>query len=402
MPGTGVELPRILGDYTQGRPGPTVVICGGVHGNEPSGALVARHVIQTLQENRVPVSGRVIGVAGNLPGLKANRRYLDRDLNRLWHDDDLTRMAQVPADERSVEDNEQIALLETFGPLLAASDRPVVFLDLHTTSGNGAPFAAMADVLRNRPIALSLPLPVVLGLEEAIDGTMLGFLCDLGHVGVAVEGGQHDAPETREHHESMTWLALVASGAIARRDVPDLGRRRRLLASASAGLPRVLEIRHRHHVGEDDEYEMEPGFENFSAVARNQKVASDVSGDVLSPEDGLIMLPRYQRAGDDGYFLARPVRRVWLSLSAMLRRLRLHGVVRLLPGISRHPQLVDHVVARRSVARRGAPEIFHLFGYRRMRWLDDQDALVFTRRRPDHLGPQPLPRELQDALANGR
>ena len=113
-----------------------------------------------------------------------------------------------------------------------------------------------------------------------------------------------------------------------------------------------------------------------------------------------MMLPRYQRSGDDGYFLARPVKGFWLGLSAMLRRLRLQWLVRILPGVWRHPSEHDHLVVHppKLVGGSHARNVFHLFGYRRVTGVDRHDNVIYTRRRPDSLGPRNLPPELDAAL----
>ena len=159
----------------------------------------------------------------------AGRRYLDRDLNRRWIREDIARIVNAGPEE-AIEDREQLELLELFAPLLARARQPIVFFDLHSTSGPAAPFSCMADVLRNRGVALALALPVVLGLEEVLDGSLLGYLCDLGHIGVAVEGGQHNDPATIDCHESALWIMLVAAGTLEAAQVPDLALHRERLA----------------------------------------------------------------------------------------------------------------------------------------------------------------------------
>lgn len=64
-------------------------------------------------------------------------------------------------------------LLEEIDAALARRRGPVIFLDLHTTSAAGTPFTIIADTLLNRRLALSLPAPVILGLEEHLEGTTL-------------------------------------------------------------------------------------------------------------------------------------------------------------------------------------------------------------------------------------
>lgn len=374
--------PRVLGHFSTGRPGPTIVVTGGVHGNEPAGCEALRSVLALLAREALPLRGELWAVAGNLRALAANRRYIDRDLNRRWIREDIARIvANGPED--AVEDHEQLELLAVLAPLLERSQTPIVFLDLHSTSGPSTPFVCMADVLRNRKIALALGIPVVLGLEEVLDGSLLGYLCDLGHIGVAVEAGQHVDPITVHYHESAVWLTLAAAGALDEPHLATVARARGtgFFAARDPGVPAVVEIRHRHVVLPAHEpFVMLPGFANFQPIARGQLVAHDSRGPVHAPFAGIMMLPRYQGLGDDGFFIARAVSPLALHVSSALRRLHLDRVVPLLPGIRRHPRLADHFIADPNIARSHVVDVFHLFGYRHVRNLGE--GLVFSRRVP--------------------
>lgn len=373
--------PRVLGHYSTGRPGPTIVVTGGIHGNEPAGCEAMLAVLARLAREQLPLRGELWAVAGNLRGLAANRRYLDRDLNRRWIREDLARIV-ANGPEEAAEDIEQLELLAFFAPLLERSEAPIVFFDLHSTSGPSAPFVCMADVLRNRTIALALGIPVVLGLEEVLDGSLLGYLCDLGHIGVAVEGGQHTDPMTVRYHESAVWLMLAAAGALDRTHLP--GTDTDSFGPRDPHIPAVVEIRHRHVVTPAREpFVMLPGFANFQPVTRGQIVAHDARGPVHAPFAGLMMLPRYQGLGDDGFFIARAVSPLALHVSAALRRMHLDRVVPLLPGVRRHPDHSDRFIAGHDVtglARDLVVDLFHLFGYRHMR--THGPDLVFSRRAP--------------------
>lgn len=389
---------RLLGTCTTGRPGPTVVAIGAIHGNEPAGLRAIMSVLTALREQGPPLRGRLVGLRGNVGAQRAGRRFLVRDLNRRWSAPDVAHVVTGVA-PLVAEDYEQLELLDAFVPLLSAAREPVVFVDLHSTSGPGAPFTAMADVLRNRPIALALPVPLILGIEEMLDGSLLGYASDLGHVAVAVEGGQHDDPRTEQHLEAALWLALVAAGALTPRDVPQCGVHHARLAEAARGLPAVVEVRHRHATREDDGFAMLPGFDTFTPLRKGQVVAHDRSGPIRAPERGVMLMPRYQAQGDDGYFLARRVSPFWLRASAALRRARVDRLVALLPGVRRDPQRPDHFIVNPRVARFQVRNVFHLLGYRHERRAGA--GLVFARRRPDHRGLQALPDELR-ALAERR
>lgn len=368
------EFPRCLGRYATGRPGPRVVVCGGLHGNEPAGVLAARRVLDRLQRERPALRGELLGLAGNLAALAAGRRYLSVDLNRVWRPHHLE--AARNGGPRNPEEEELGALIAAFD----AMEGPLTVLDLHTTSGESPPFTIMSDTLRNRRVAFALPPTVILGLEETVDGTLLEYLTERGHAAVVVEAGQHEAPASVDIHEAVIWMGLAATGALAPREVPDYAAHRARLREASRDMPRVVELRHRHPVAADDGFRMEPGFRGLQRVARGDLLGRDRRGEIRAPQRGRIVLPLYQELGDDGFFLVRRVSRVWLGLSALLRWLRLGRILWWLPGVERHPDQPNALRVDPRVARWLVIEIFHLLGFRRRR--PEGDHLVFSRRRP--------------------
>jgi succinylglutamate desuccinylase len=117
-----------------------------------------------------------------------------------------------------------------------------------------------------------------------------------------------------------------------------------------------------------------------------QRLARDHHGPVLAPEGGLLLLPLYQGLGEDGFFVARRVRPFWLVVSALLRRLRLNALMPLLPGVRRHPEQPDVLVVDTRIARVYPLEVFHLFGFRKVRQVGRE--LVVSRRRYDLAPPQ--------------
>ena len=385
----GHDFERVLGRVEGAPGGPTVVVFGGIHGNEPAGAFAARRVAKRLAQGDLPLRGRFLAFTGNLQALAKGRRYLERDLNRRWFDDEIARLRADGLAAASPEDREQVVLLEHVAEAIELSDRPVVFLDLHSTSGEGPPFACMSDTLRNRRIALALPIPVILGLEEVIDGTMLGYLSDLGHCGVAVEGGQHDHPDTVAQHVSAIWLALVAAGSLRRHEVPDYDKHHARLERAASAFPRVVDIRYRHVVKPTDAFVMADGWSSFQPLKAETIVAHDQDGPIRAPASGLMLLPRYQGQGEDGYFVAGEVRRVWLTISALLRRFRVDRFAGLMPGVRRHEDDRDRLVVCRDAPGRLMTNLLHLFGYRRV--TSEGGCLVFSRRRPDGAPPRGLP-----------
>lgn len=368
--------------------GPTLLILGGIHGNEPAGVLAANRVLLRIQERSADLRGEVVLLRGNTRALERKVRYLDGDLNRQWTADNVrNRGAGKDALPEMSELLEQGELLVAIREAASRARGDVYFLDLHTTSAQGEPFATVGDTLRNRRFALKFPVTIVLGLEEQIDGTLLEYLNNLGVITIGFEAGQHEAITSIDHHEAVIWNATVATGNFRREHLAVFDHCRSLLKRVSGGR-RVVEVRHRHAIAPEDGFEMEPGFENFQPVRRGQVLARDRMGEITARETGLILLPLYQKLGDDGFFLGREVKRFWLSLSALLRQLKVGHYIHLLPGVRRDPNNEDSLIINTRIARILPLQVFHLLGFRRRRWIDKY--LVVSRRSYDLTGPTKL------------
>lgn len=378
---------RIVGEMIGARPGPCIVVMTGIHGNESSGIRAAERVLERLQDRSSALAGHFITVVGNLQALGQGVRYLDRDLNRHWTPEQVARIRALESDSAfSAEDREQRELIDVFDRVLEKASGLVYFLDLHTSSADGPPFLTVGDTLRNRRLALRFHLPIMLGLEEQVDGSLLEYLNNCGFITIGVEAGQHDDAISVEYHEASLWIALVETGALPADAVPELEASRERLRRAVEGLPPVIEVRYRHAIRTGDGFRMEPGYRNLEIVERQQTVGRDHRGPIRTPIGGCILLPLYQGKGDDGFFLGREVRPFWLSVSETLRRLRLNGLVRHLPGVRAEPSRREELVVDTRIARLYPLEIFHLLGYRKLR--NEGNALRVSRRLFDLSPPE--------------
>jgi succinylglutamate desuccinylase len=366
---------RSIGRLSGAEPGPTLIVVGSMHGNEPAGSRGLRRALERLERGdamRRELRGEVVGLAGNLAALEQGSRYVVHDLNRIWSDERIERVRAAGGDQGgsglTVEEAEMRHLDAEIGRALAAAraaGRPAFLLDLHTTSGGGPAFCVLEDTLPMRRFALALEAPLVLGLEEELSGTLTHWLADRGVVAVGFEAGQHEDPAAVERAEAAVWLALEAAGCLAPGVRPEVEEARRRLAAERRGLPRVVEVRYRHPVMPGDDFRMAPGYATFTRVDAGQSLAVDRGGAVTTPQGGLLLMPLYQRQGDDGFFIVRQVAPAWLALSTRLRRLRLERVLHLLPGVRRHPGVAGSFLVDRRVARFLALDLFHLLGFRR-------------------------------------
>ncbi len=372
---------HLIGSIRGSLPGPTLIILGGIHGNEPAGVLAAERVWRRMQQRKAVLRGEVVLLRGNTRALEQRVRYIDADLNRQWTSENVRTAGLVKHDISGMSElREQSELLTIVREVVSRARGEIYFLDLHTTSAQGQPFATVGDTLRNRRFALTFPLTIVLGLEEQIDGTMLEYINNLGALTLGVEAGQHEAMTSVDHHEAVIWNATASTGNLLRKDLPELDQSRSLLRRAGGGR-RVVEVRHRHAIVPEDHFKMEPGFRNFQAVRRGQVLARDRTGEIRARETGLILLPLYQPLGDDGFFLGREVKRFWLSLSGLLRKLKTGHYVHRLPGVRRDPLNENVLIINTRIARILPLQVFHLLGFRRLRWTDKY--LVVSRRAYD-------------------
>lgn len=376
---------RVVGHYNSDQPGPTILCICCMHGNEPSGRVAFEKVIKRLNQDQFKIQGKLIGLIGNLAALETNRRFIDKDLNRLWT---TKRMAGIKNGAIShswnlAEITEQKDLFDHMQDIFESSQGPVIVLDLHTTSAPSQAFISINDTIRNRAFALNFQLPVILGIEEHLDGTVLNYINEIGYIALGIEAGQHDDPASVDQHETAIWLALNKSGCLDADYVPEHIRQR--LNEKQSLSDKVFEVRYRHQINSIEAFEMIAGFVNFQPVKKAAILAKSSSGFVKAPEKGRIFMPLYQKQGDDGFFIVREIRRFWLSISKWLRIIDLHKLLPYIPGVSRYKNREYELVVNTKKARWLVVEFFHLLGFRRNQRRDSQ--IIFCRRKYDFKGP---------------
>jgi predicted deacylase len=371
--------PRVLGRLGDPRRGASLICIGGVHGNEPAGVLALNRILASLAPERDRLDGCLIALTGNRQALAEGRRFIDRDLNRIWRRSELRRVRESASVE-AVEDREMRELDREIGKALGEAGESTYLLDIHTTSGPGPAFVVYEDTLVNRAFALEFPVTLVLGIEEELAGTLTTRFAARGVTTVGFEAGQHGEEAAVDRAEAAIWIALEAAGII-RRKRPETERARRRFETEREDVPHVVEVRYRHPTIAGDGFRMEPGFVSFQTIERGALLAADDGGAIRAPESGRILMPLYQSQGEDGFFIVRPILPLWLRLSSSARRLRLERIAHLLPGVRRDPVEPEAFEVDTRLARWLTLEFFHLLGFRRV--AHDERWLRMKRRRYD-------------------
>ena len=365
-PFTGsAEEKHVIGTFAGQPRGPSLICAAGIHGNEPAGVEALKRVLDRLQAHPQTFSGRLVALLGNTEAFSQGRRYVEKDLNRMWEKDRIAQLTAHKAEDLKHEDREQLELLEVLKSATRGNPGDVYFMDLHTSSADGPPFAVLNDSLHSRSFARKFPLPLVLGFEEELRGTLADYMDSLGHVSAGVEAGQHTSALAVDHLESLIWIALVSAGNLLQEQVPEIQNHYQRLADCCRDLPSFIEVRYRHPVKREDEFVMQPGYRSFQEVELGQLLARDRQGDLTAPGRAFLLLPLYQKEGEDGFFLAAAVRPFWIRLSAWIRPLRLDRLCHWLPGVDRHPEEEGALLVNPGIARWYSLELFHLLGFRR-------------------------------------
>jgi succinylglutamate desuccinylase len=105
-----------------------VAIVGGTHGNELTGVYLVKKFQQYPQPLERP-SLECVTLLGNPAAIAANRRYIDRDLNRCFAATDLANPALSTGEDRRAK-----AIAAQIGP--AAHPTIDLIIDLHSTTAN--------------------------------------------------------------------------------------------------------------------------------------------------------------------------------------------------------------------------------------------------------------------------
>ncbi len=286
-----------------------------MHGNEPMGikaiAMLEKMLeVEPITNPNFVFHGTFIGMIGNLSAYNRHERFIDKDINRQWSVENIERIKKTDQADLDTEDKEMLEILNTIYDACEETKASKLYiLDLHTTSSFGGIFSIPAENQESLDIASNLHAPVVKGMLKGISGTTLHYFktdnMPIETVTITFESGQHE-----EHKSINRAIAAIVNlmrtvNMVLPNDVENI--HDQILLEYSRNLPKVTELIMRHAVSESDNFVMKPGYTSFQKVEKGEVLATDKNGDVLSPESGRLLMPLYQKKGNDGFFLIKDV-----------------------------------------------------------------------------------------------
>lgn len=361
---------RILGNFYGTKNSPTVIVFAGIHGNEKAGVFAARNVIAKIRERNLKLRGNLHIILGNINALNKGIRFEHVDLNRIWRNRNI---GQLGGDDKefNAEIIEQKDIFVIIKNILAHEKGPFYFLDLHTTSASSVPFITISDSLNNRKFSSNFPIPVVLGIEEYLDGPLLTFINEYGHIALGFEGGSHESPSSVVNCEAFIWKALVHAKCLKKSHLSDYQEYQKTFLDLGCEY-QFFAIKYRYELDQDDDFSMRPGFENFESIDKGEYLATNNGVEINAPRGGKIFMPLYQELGEDGFFILQKISKFWLNASIVARKLKINQFLRLIPGVKKDPENNYTLIVNPKVARFMATPIFHLFGYRQQIYKDNK------------------------------
>ena len=304
---------RIIGRHSGEEKGPLLIAFGGMHGNEPAGVNALTLMFKMLEVEPITnpafeFRGRLLGLRGNLKAMQKNKRFIKKDMNRLWTNDNIARIKQTPVTELDDEDLEIKEILENVNAEIAEyKPDKIVVLDFHTTTAYGGIFSIATDDPESVRIATELHAPVITGLLKGVRGTSLHYFCTenfgIETVAICFESGQHKEPLSVNRAIAALTNCMRTIGCVKAEHIEN--RHDSILMEYSKGLPKIAELINVHSIKEGDGFRMAPGYQNFQKIKKGEVIAKDRFGSIRASDDGLILMPLYQRQGEDGFFLIR-------------------------------------------------------------------------------------------------
>ena len=370
-----ILIQRVLGNVKGAKKTPTVIAIGGIHGNERAGLNALLKIFKTIEEENLTLNGNFYGIAGNINAISENIRFKNVDLNRIWTKEEILKLHLE--NELDIESKEQNEVYTIIKDILNKEKGPFYFLDLHTTSADTQPFITISDSLKNRKFSSNFSIPTILGIEEYLEGPLLTYINEFGHIALGFEAGQHNKEESVDNCVAFLWLALVASKCIKKKEVKKYSFYQNSLSLFNEDQD-FYKIDYKYTIKPFEVFKMVNGYKNFQEIVKHELLAFSNEREIVSDQRGKIFMPLYQKEGDDGFFIITKLSKFWLRASRVARKLHFHQLLRLLPGVKSDKNKPYTLIVNPKTAKFLATEIFHLFGYRKK--VIEKDKFYFIKR----------------------
>ncbi len=256
-----MKLEKIKGaTIKKGRkPGKTVAIFGGIHGNE----IVGVKMIDILRKELKVKAGMVYLVYGNLPAIKQNKRFVEKNLNRCFQKDNKGNTAE---DKRAKE-------------LMKILDKCDALLDLHSfPNSKGDPFVICEKEAFD--IANKFDIPVIsFGWGEAEPGATEDYVRNKGKIGICIEtGSDYDLDKSLDRAKLAVDVFLKYFGCI----------KGKIIVNKK---PKKYVKVYKAIIRKDKSFKFKKDYKNFDVLEEGEVFATEGNRKYIAKKGDCIVLP---------------------------------------------------------------------------------------------------------------
>lgn len=264
-----------------GKPGKTVTVIAGIHGNEICGLFAFSQIIPKLKIT----AGKVHFVYGNLRAIERNQRQIDVNLNRIFKpDEELTE-----EEKKSYEYKEA----QRIKKVLDESD---ALLDLHSSRNKeSVPFAIVGA--QSVEIAQKMPFTFIsTGWDIVEPGGTDDYMNRQKKINICAECGYNLDPAAVDTAKAMILTFLASLGSINKDIVPYRGDQT------------LIHAYYIYHT-KTNNFQLAKVFSDFEKVTKGSVIGVDDAVEVRAPEDSYIVFAlNRDTVGAEAFVLCKDMR----------------------------------------------------------------------------------------------
>jgi succinylglutamate desuccinylase len=259
--------------------GPTSMILAGVHGNEICGVEAFKNMLPNLKIDK----GRVYFAYGNPRAIKAKKRFMETDLNRMFK-----KNTSLSANDKKSYEYARAKILKKY--LNQAS----ALLDIHSSRNAKSKVFTICEA-NSFGITKYLPVGLVVsGFDKVQPGGTDYYMNRIGKMGICIECGQTNDPQSVIRAQNAIIGFLKARGHIANNLKPKK--------------QSYMNIYHMY-MTKTSVFTLKKSFKDFEKVSKGQIIGTDGNITVRSKKDSVILFSGNENEpGQEAFLLAQEKR----------------------------------------------------------------------------------------------
>lgn len=258
------------------QPGPTITIIGGIHGNERCGVNAIKRILPELKITK----GKVHFLFGNPRAIKADVRFTEQNLNRMFRND------LKESIKNSYEYQRALYIKEFL-------DQSNVCLDLHASYTQPSFSFAISEVNANH-ITKFLPVKVICqNMDPFEPGGTDGYMFNQGKIGICVECGYLADPASDEIAYQSIETTLQVLGMTEHSNLVETSHQQTFS---------IFDVYH----SKTDNFRLNQTWADFEKISQGTEIGQDGEYKISAKTDCYIVFARnLKKAGEEAFLLAK-------------------------------------------------------------------------------------------------